>query len=340
MLLCLLVPSAFAETHFCQAHPDVRAEIEKAAAIPVADRSAFERNIAAWRALRERYPNDLFVQESYQDAVKRFGIEGYLRVLTDEYQALAAENSGELIYRYLFARSLMGRGTYPAIQEMNEIIASDPGFAPAHRMLAEIYSTEAFRDDAKENAYWKSFLDLCPGVVLQKNLNAAADPSPLIDQAEHLLAENGNPDRIVELADQGLKDDEWRLQRIRPFDWYSTEYKIRNQRQLQVEYWTVWGIEVRSYRKAGETEKAARHLAVMDQRSVQLRGGPSYWDALVTMARLYAEGNERERAEEKIEEMRKVLGAQPDAVRAAQREELRKLVETPRALQSQAAAKQ
>jgi hypothetical protein len=150
MLLCLLVPSAFAETHFCQAHPDVRAEIEKAAAIPVADRSAFERNIAAWRALRERYPNDLFVQESYQDAVKRFGIEGYLRVLTDEYQALAAENSGELIYRYLFARSLMGRGTYPAIQEMNEIIASDPGFAPAHRMLAEIYSTEAFRDDARK----------------------------------------------------------------------------------------------------------------------------------------------------------------------------------------------
>ena len=102
------------------------------------------------------------------------------------------------------------------------------------------------------------------------------DPSPLIDQAESLLAQNGDPDRIVAMAEQGIRDDEWRLQRIRPFDWYSVDYKRQAQRELQAKYWRLWSIEVRCQRRAGRREKAAELLAKMDQRAASLhkRFGP------------------------------------------------------------------
>jgi hypothetical protein len=334
-LLLAISSTAAAESSFCGPRPEVRAELEKAAAITISDRSDFDQNIAAWQALRERYPNDLFVHENYQDAVQLFGVEGHLRVLTDEYQTLSSEHPGSLVYRYLFARSLIGRGTYPAIQEMNEIIAGNPEFAPAHRMLAGIYSTEVFRDVPKENAERERFLQLCPGTEVSEYPSRLPDSSPLIDRAEQLLAGSGDPDRIAELAEKGLKDDEWRLQHIRPFDWYSVEFKIENQRRLQAEYWRVWGIQVRCYRKADRFEKAAELLATMDQRALQLRAQPgsAYWDALVLLARLYGEENQREQAEEKIEVMRRMNAEHSDSIRAAQ------IVELQRVLGAHAAVK-
>jgi hypothetical protein len=333
--LACLMSSATAEANasFCEPRPEIRAELEKTTAIPISDRRVFDHNIAAWQTLREHYPNDLFVHESYQDALKQFGVEGHLRALTDEYQTLSAEHPGELMYRYLFARSLIGRGTYPAIQEMNEILVANPEFAPAHRMLAGVYSTDVFRDAPKENAERKRFLNLCPGSVLVVYPSPAPDSSSLIEQAERLLSEGGDPDHIADLAQQGLKDDEWRLQKIRPFDWYSVEYKIQNQRQLQAEYWSVWSIQVHCYRRAGKAEKAAELLATMDQRAAQIRTVPgnAYWDALGLLAGLYAEGNQRERAEQKIDAMRKIVAVQPDSARALQIENLEKTIQMRRA---------
>ena len=335
LLLCWISPKATAETdaRSCGPRPEILAELEKAAAIPILNQSAFDQNIAAFQSLRERHPNDLFVHESYQDAVQRFGVEGHLRVLTEEYQALAAEHSGELKYRYLYARSLIGRGTYPAIQEMNEILDANPEFAPARRMLAGIYSTEVFRDEPKEKIEREKFFSLCSESVLAPYPSPAPDASPLIDQAERLLGEGGDPDRIAELAQQGLKDDEWRLQRIRPFDWYRADYKIQNQRRLQAEYWRVWSLQVRCYGRAGKPAKAAELLATMDQRAAQIRmlPGNAYWDALELLAELYAEGNQREQAEEKIDAMRKIVADHPDPARALQIAKLEKTMQVRRA---------
>jgi hypothetical protein len=335
LLLCWTSSKAVAETgaRFCGPRPEILAELENAAAIRISDRSAFDQNVAAFQALRERYPNDLFVHESYQNAVQRLGIEGHLRGLTDDYQTLAAEHPGELMYRYLYARSLIGRGTYPAIQEMNEILAGKPEFAPARRMLAGIYSSEAFRDVAKEKLEREKFLSLCPGYVVAAYPILAPDTSPLIDQAERLLAEGGDPDHVAALAQQGLNDDEWRLQRIRPFDWYSVGYKIQNQRQLQAEYWRVWSLQVRCYRKAGKAEKATELLATMSERAAQTRmmPGNAYWDALGLLAGLYAEGNQRQQAEEKIDAMRKIVAERPDSVRASQIANLEIVIQIRRA---------
>ncbi len=54
----------------------------------------------------------------------------------------------------------------------------------------------------------------------------------MIEQAESLLVQDGDPGRIAAMAEQGIRDDEWRLQRIRPFDWYTVDYKRQAQREL------------------------------------------------------------------------------------------------------------
>ena len=75
----------------------------------------------------QRHPNDLVVHERYQDAVQRYGIEGHLRKLTEDYQVLSLQHPDELMYSYLYARSLIGRNTPSAIQQMIEIVAEPSG---------------------------------------------------------------------------------------------------------------------------------------------------------------------------------------------------------------------
>ena len=68
----------------------------------------------------------------------------------------------------------------------------------------------------------------------------------------------------------------------------------------------------------------------MDQRAALLHSSsdPVYWDALATLARLYAEGNQKDLAAQKLNSMQEFLVAHPDPNRSAQLEDLRKLAET------------
>ncbi len=312
----------------CELAPGILAELEKATVL-VANPSDFDKNIAPFLALRQLQPYDLLVHESYQDAVQRYGIEGHLRKLTEDYQVLSMQHPDELMYHYLYARSLLGRNTPSAIQQIVGIVADHPDFAPGHRSLAEIYASNAFQDGGKEKNERERFLALCPGSTLQQRPGALPNPSSLVDQAERLLAENGDLDRIAAMAMQAIRDDEWRLQRTRPFDWYSVDYKRQSQRALQAKYWRVWSIQVRCDRKAGRPEKAAELLALMDQRAALLHKGsdPAYWDSLTTLVRLYEEGNQRDSATQKLNSMQQFLAEHPDPRRTSQFEDLRKLVE-------------
>jgi hypothetical protein len=316
------------QPNLCEPAAEIRSDLQKATAVPVKDPTAFDQNVAVFRTLRERYPDDLFVHEGYQDAVEQFGIEGHLRRLTEDYQVLSTQHSGDLKYRYLYARSLIGRNTRAAIQQMVEIVADHPDFAPAHRALAEIYASETFGDVEKGKAERERFLALCPGPVLRQRPGALPEPSPLIDQAERLLAGNGDPDRVAEMALQGIRADEWRMQRIRPFDWYSADYKRQNQRQLQAEYWRVWSIQVRCYRKAHHPEKADALLAMMEEHAPPLGkdSAPSAWDASLLLAHLYVEGNQKQQAAQKLDSLQRFLAEHPDPRRASQLEELHKLI--------------
>ena len=327
-LALLLLTPAWAQREACGPSTEIRSQLDQVKVV-VSGPSEFDRGLAPLLALRRQHSSDLWVNLRYQDAVQQYGIEGHLRKLTEEYQVLSMQHPDEVTYSYLYARSLMGRNTSSAIQQMAEIVASHPDFAPAHGSLAEIYSSTAFHDESREKAEKDRLLALCPGYSLQQRPAALPDPSPLVDQAERLLAQHADPDRITALALQGIRADECRLQRIRPFDWYSVEFKRQAQRELQAKYWRVWSLQVRSERLAGRPQKAAELLAVMDQRTASPRASsaPLYWDALTMLVHLYREGSQKDLANRKLNLMQDFLAAHPDPQHAAQLEELRKSVD-------------
>jgi pentatricopeptide repeat protein len=256
----------------CEPAPEIQAEFQKAAVIAaaVADPFAAFDKAAAFLGVRDRHPDNLFAHERYQDAVNEYGIEGHLRLLNQEYQELDVKHPGHPMYHYLYLRTLAGRGTFGAIQGLNDLLASHPDFAPAHRTLAEIYATEAFRDAEKEKLERARYRAGCPGGKLTNWPPPIPDPSPLIDQAERSLAEGADPEHVIAMTIQGLKEFEWRSQRIRAFDWYTLDYKRRDLRELRGQYWRAWGIQVRCYRKNGQLEKAEELLAAMRQRAMAL----------------------------------------------------------------------
>ncbi|MGC2186452.1 MAG: hypothetical protein WA637_24505 [Terriglobales bacterium] len=324
----LLLTSAWAQGNACGPSPEIRPQLDRIKVV-VTGASDFDRALAPLRALRQQYQSDLWVNQRYQDAVQQYGIEGHLRKLTEEYQILSMQHPDEVTYSYLYARSLMGRNTSSATQQMMEISAAHPNFAPAHGSLAEIYSSTAFRNESREKTERGRFLALCPESALQPRPAGLPDPSPLVDQAEHLLSQHGDPDCAEAMALQGIRDDEWRLQRIRPFDWYSIEFKRQAQRELQAKYWRVWSLQVRGERLAGRPQKAAELLAVLDQRTASLRSSdPAYWDVLTTLVRLYEEGSQKDLANGKLNLMQEFLAARPDPTRADQLEKLRNAVAT------------
>jgi pentatricopeptide repeat protein len=253
----------------CEPTAGVQAELQAAANVAVSDAMDFDRNIAPLSGLRARHPDDLFVHERYQDGVARHGIEGHVRAMVQEYQDRATQAPDDLVSRYLFARALIGRNTQAVIQALTQIVAEHPDFAPAHRALAAIYDTQMFHDEQKARAARERLQMLC-----HDSGSATATPwpvtlpplSPLIDEAERLFAEDGKPDRVAAMALQGIKQDEWRLQRMRPFDWYTEDEKRQAQRELTATYWRLWTLQVRCYQKAGRLDEANQLLAQMERR--------------------------------------------------------------------------
>ena len=181
LLLCFFPQKAWSAE--CNLSPEIRSELAKASNLTALP-SDFDSNVAPLLALRQRHPDDLLVHELYQDAVQRYGIEGHLRKLTEDYQILSMQHPDDLTYDYLYARSLMGRNTPAAIREITKLLEGHPNFAPGHRTLAEIYSAAAFRNDDKEKTEREHFLALCPGAILQQRPGPLPEPSPLVDQAE------------------------------------------------------------------------------------------------------------------------------------------------------------
>jgi hypothetical protein len=287
-----------AEPLACWPSPELQVEFQRAAATSaeVADPFGALDKAAPFLAVRDRHPDNLFAHERYQDAIYENGIEGHLRLLAKQYSDLEVQHPGDFMYRYLSLRTLVGRSTLRAIQGLNELLAGRPDFAPAHRTLAEIYALEIFRDPGKEKSEREQFLAACPDGAFTRRPASIPGPSPLIDRAAFMLEQNGDPDAVIAMTIQGLKEFEWRSQRIRAFDWYTMDYKRQDARELRTKYWHAWPIQVRAYRKGGKLDMASQLLAAMEQRAQRLRGQPgsAYEDAQAVLARLHAEAEHSE----------------------------------------------
>jgi hypothetical protein len=333
-IICVLGLASWAwcaPQNYCAPASEMQVEFQSAMAQVGSDAADFERNVAPFRNIRKKYPQDLFAHERYQDAVRQHGIEGHLRTLVAEYQALQAENPGDWKYEYLLHRALLGRNTKATTLAVESLSEQHPEFAPAHRLLAEMYSTEAFHDMEKEQAEVHQLRELCPDNAVTEHLDALPDSSALVGEAGRLMESSGNPEEAVKLAEQGIRADEWRLQRIRPFDWYSVAFKREQQYELQKEYWRAWGIQVWGYRKTQQQEKAEALLHTMEERAtfLNVEADSVRWEALVTLARLYEEGKQQARAAEKLRSMQEILAKSPDAERSAQVEEIKRKLNEP-----------
>ncbi len=318
LLASLSARSAAGE--LCEPSPEVLEQIAKAVgATP--QTGTFEELTAPFKALRERFPNDLFAHVRYQDAVNERGIEGHLKALTEEYLALRDAHPGELLYQYLQGRALEGRSTKQAIAAMEEVLASNANFAPAHRTLAEIYASAAFRDEPKEKAARRRFEQLCLGSSIAHRPAPPPEKSKLWSQAEGLLNQAKSDERVPELVYRALEEDEWRQQRIRPYDWYTAGYKKELKEEVQIEYWKGWGMVVQHFWKTNQTEKADQLLAEMQDRLSRLERDPAspvYWAGATTMVSLYGQAKQPVNVRRVLKAMQTSLKAKPDGKRAAQ----------------------
>ena len=308
--------------------PALRAELDRAALADAADPTNTEAALAPFHALRARHPGDLFAHEAYQDAVQCYGVEGHLKALAEEYQALERQHDGDPIYHYLSLRSLVGYSTAAAIQGLTEMSAQDPSFAPAHQTLAAIYASASFRDDAKEKAERAKLLALCPKALPDRFPPPLPGPSQLLDQAEKLLAQNGDPAHVLTMAAEGISRDEWRWQHIHPHDWYSDDEKRTTLRGLRASYWQEWAIQVRCARRQGRPARADALLTRMDRSAASFQNEPghAYRDALATLVQLYVEGQQKEQASQTLGLMIALLAQKPDPSGAAQVKVLRTLI--------------
>ncbi|HYM01091.1 MAG TPA: hypothetical protein VEZ90_19185, partial [Blastocatellia bacterium] len=192
---------------------------------------------------------------------------------------------------------------------------SDPGFAPAHKTLAEIYgSSSPFHDAEKQKSESEKLLTICPASRLATRPDPLPEPSNLLDQSDRLLATNGAPDKIIGMTMDALRADEWRNQRMRAFDWYTIDFKLKAKSDLRREYWKAWALQARCYRKSGQMGHASELLASMESRAatVSQKDPSEYWDALVILAHLYIDCKEMDRAAKVIERMRQFSAKQPD----------------------------
>lgn len=168
LTLLVLAATGFAATqNACEPVPSTR-EILNRLAIPYdARQSSTERKMQALGALRKALassPADAFLHEAYQDAVIGSIGDDRGRVI-DEYERLLEKHPGDPVFLYLAARANYGWNTAKAITHLERAAEPPTPFAPAHLLLARIYSAPAFKDDKKTALHLNRFSVLCPSSV-------------------------------------------------------------------------------------------------------------------------------------------------------------------------------
>jgi hypothetical protein len=322
-LACLALLAAapsMSAPDLCEPGPEIARAIDEALAAAPGD-APYEERMAPLRALRIRFERELFVHLRYQDAIFDQGIEGHLKEMLEEYLGLQAKHAGDPLFLYLSGRAFEGRGTKRAIAIMEQVLALDPGFAPAQRTLAEIYGSKAFRDRRKEAAARQRFTAACPKSAIARRPTHPPPRSTFFAQLQETKLSQEQEEAIPAEVHRALLQDEWRGLRIRLFDWYGADEQQRVLHDLQAEYWQAWRVLVRHYRRTGRESQADALLAEMEERLLRLqksRRATTFPLAARTVLGLYAEANQGQSLRAALARLKKSLDDHPDARRAAE----------------------
>ena len=322
-LLCLAVLAAAraaSAQHLCEPTPEIQRAIDEALA-SVPDGASYDERMTPLRALRERYPRNLFVHVRYQDAIFERGIEGHLREMLEEYLRPAGEHPEDPLSVYLSARAFEGRGTRRAIEMLEQVLALDADFAPAHRTLAGIYGSPAFRDPEKERAARRKLAAACPGSAVPVRPPPLPPRSLFFARLQESKLGAREEESIPSLVQQALLQDEWWALRVRLFDWYGPKTQRRALHDLQAEYWRAWSVLVRHFRRTGDAAQADRLLADMEERLLRLqrsRKATTFPLAARTVLGLYAEANQSGSLRAALARLHRSLDERPDARRATE----------------------
>jgi hypothetical protein len=313
------------EAGLCSAAPALQAEIEAASRRKPEALSDFAANIAPFAAIRERFSLDVHAHIAYQDAVNRFGVQGQLSALIREYGGEAVSHPESAQQQFLYGYSLAGKTTEQAVRMLRHVLEIDPAYAPAHRALAGIYSSERFRDDSAARSAQAAYRSLCPDGALQKRPEPLPEIRDGIQEAREIVTRGGEIRRVPDLVEEAFTARQWWLQRILPFDWYTVEFKEQAKSRVQRDYWSGWSVLVDYHSKTGATEEAEKLIGEMEARAARLKpdDAAQRWTAYSRLAGIYLARKQSDKAREMIVQLEGLIQAAPEAERVAELQRFR-----------------
>jgi len=167
----------------CEPTPEIRQALNK---LPNRTdfRVPFEERIKPLRALAEKSPHDVFVQQMYQDAFRH---KTALYQEFDRALLMYRSKPDDPIFRYLEARLIARFNPKKAEQMLEELIAREPGFPWPHLVIAELTERPGARDPKKVESHVRSFLGVCPSALAPYRLMwSIDDPAMIAEGAKNL----------------------------------------------------------------------------------------------------------------------------------------------------------
>lgn len=157
---------------YCEPSPEVRQQLKRT---ELRDLKGEERIAEQKKMLDElaaQSPDEFFFQLRYQ-SIALWRTEPARKALIARYEALEREHPEDPRYQFLYAKALVDTDTPRAIDIAKKILDSDPQFAPARVLLADIFSWGKFADRQKTRHELAAFFESCPGALNDKVLSLA-----------------------------------------------------------------------------------------------------------------------------------------------------------------------
>ena len=192
ILTAVVALSSPPAAHGCTVSPATTKVLESLQVPPDAHLSSAatnEQRVALVKKALATSPRDVALHEAYQK-LRLEPIDADRPALVGEYDALLQKNPRDPAFLYLAARAKFEYRTKEAIANLQASLAVDPGFAPAHLLLAEIHATQVFQDQAEVVKHADAFAEACPGSVRAFNSLAWNKDRDLVSRVAARLRKN------------------------------------------------------------------------------------------------------------------------------------------------------